>query len=152
MRTWKDLGIDVQDQSSGKKKTYCPKCRDSRSNKRDKSLSIDFEKKAYHCHYCGFSGYLYDDKEMFTKTEKTYVRPKWENKTKISDEVVKYFESRGISQKTLERVRITSGTEYMPQLGKKAGVMCFNYFLDGELVNVKYRTRDKNFKLVSGLK
>ena len=30
--------------------------------------------------------------------------------------------------------------------------MAFNYYLDGELINIKHRTRNKDFKLVSGAK
>lgn len=29
-------------------------------------------------------------------------------------------------------------------------VICFNYFRDGILVNTKFRTGDKHFKLISG--
>ena len=38
----------------------------------------------------------------------------------------------------------------MPQDKKEVGVIEFNYFLDNELVNIKYRTRTKGFKLFSG--
>ena len=39
----------------GKKKQFCPECHANRTNKRDKSLSVDWEKCIAHCHYCGKS-------------------------------------------------------------------------------------------------
>ena len=35
----------------------------------------------------------------------------------------------------------------MPQAGKEMNTVQFNYFRDGELINVKYRTGDKKFKM-----
>jgi len=72
------------------------------------------------------------------------------NDNQLSDKAVKYFNERGITQKTLIRNKITEGEEYMPQLNKKVNTIQFNYFREGELVNVKYRDAKKNFKLVKG--
>jgi twinkle protein len=36
----------------------------------------------------------------------------------------------------------------MPQDQKEHRVICFNYFLDGELINIKFKTSDKKFKMV----
>ena len=45
---------------------------------------------------------------------------------------------------------MTEGLEWMPQKNGNANTVQFNYFLNGELVNTKFRTGDKCFKLVSG--
>ncbi len=45
---------------------------------------------------------------------------------------------------------ITESREWMPQWGAEGDVVCFNYFRDGELVNIKFRGPDKSFKMVSG--
>lgn len=84
----------------------------------------------------------------FRSMEKEYVRPAFSNKTDLTKDVVDWFASRGISQNTLIKLRITQSTEWMPGVEKKVGVICFNYFRDGKLVNIKFRDRDKNFKLV----
>jgi twinkle protein len=38
----------------------------------------------------------------------------------------------------------------MPQSGKKQKTINFNYYRDNSLINIKYRTADKHFKMVSG--
>ena len=38
--------------------------------------------------------------------------------------------------------------EYMPQVSKERQVICFNYYRDGELINIKYRDGEKIFKQV----
>ena len=43
--------LDIK--NDGKKKQFCPECHANRTDKRDKSLSVDWEKCIAHCHYCG---------------------------------------------------------------------------------------------------
>ena len=47
MRNFSALGIDVFNRTSGKVKTYCPWCRDQRTNKHDKSLSVNIDTGLY---------------------------------------------------------------------------------------------------------
>jgi len=47
-------------------------------------------------------------------------------------------------------MRVYSDVEYMPQFNKEVDVICFPYFLNGKLINIKYRGPNKSFKLVSG--
>lgn len=149
---YKNLGIDIPyRRMGGKVKTYCPKCRDMRHNKKDKSLSVNLDEGLYKCHYCGWSGCA-KKPESYKKmnVDKLYTKPEWKNNTKLSDKLVRWFEARQIMQPTLSKMQISEGEEYMPQKGKKCNTLQFNYFKDGELINVKYRTGDKCFKLVSG--
>lgn len=132
--------------NSGEVQTTCPKCSHTRKKKLDKCLSVNLSTQVFICHHCGWSGGEPMQKEYIPKP-KEYVKPVWSNKTQLSDKLVKWFESRGIRQKTLTDARITEGLEFMPQTGKEANTVQFNYFLNGELINVKYRTADKNFKL-----
>ena len=37
--------------NNGKKKQFCPKCHENRTDKRDKSLSVDWKLCIAHCHY-----------------------------------------------------------------------------------------------------
>ncbi len=53
---------------------------------------------------------------------------------------------------TLSHWKVGESTEYFPQVNKKRKAINFNYYLDNELINVKYRDGQKNFKLVSGAK
>ena len=44
MKTYRDYGIELSTKGRhGNVKTYCPKCRDTRSDKRDKSLSVNLD-------------------------------------------------------------------------------------------------------------
>lgn len=143
---WNSININTNGRSSGKIKTTCPQCHNRRSNKRDKSLSVDINEGLYHCHYCGWSGSV---KESKRKMKKEYTIPTWNNGTELSENAVKYFESRLIPQNILKLMRVTEGEEWMPQANCKMNTIQFNYFLNGELVNVKYRTGNKYFKLTS---
>lgn len=145
-------------------RSICPFCNSIRTNKKDKCLSIDTDSGAYYCHYCGSKGYfksrmaevLSREIKLFKPKKKMeYTKPKQKEKEKetvFSDTFIEYFKSRGISKDTLINARVTQETEFMPQVGRKIGCMAFNYYLDGELINIKHRTRDKGFKLVSGAK
>lgn len=151
--------------SSGKKRvrSICPFCNERRSNKKDKCLSIDTESGAYYCHYCNAKGYfkskldetLSKDRKLYKPKKMNFVKPKAKDKEKeqvFADSFLQYFQERGISKETLIKARVTQETEFMPQVGRKIGCMAFNYYLDGELINIKHRTRNKDFKLVSGAK
>jgi twinkle protein len=83
-------------------------------------------------------------------TDKDYIKPEWKNNILLSDKAVKWFESRGISQKTLVKTKITEAVEWMPQTNKEENTIQFNYFINNELINIKYRDGRKNFKLVKG--
>lgn len=69
---------------------------------------------------------------------------------KLSPEIIAYFEKRGISNNTLLRLDITESKEWMPKGGDNTRVICFNYYRDDELVNIKYRAKDKDFRLNKG--
>lgn len=135
------LGIRVK-AHRGDIKTQCPWCSDTRKNKREPCLSVNVEKGVYLCHHCGKSGAVMEDEIQYTVPTSTL--------TKVSDKIVNWFAGRGISNNTLLRYGITESIEYMPQVGDKRMCINFNYFLNGKLVNIKYRDGEKNFKLVSG--
>jgi twinkle protein len=131
----------------GRKSSTCPFCSHNRKKKTDKCVSLDWELGFYYCNHCGKSGQLHTYKKK--EQEVTYVKPKW-NRTELNDKAVKWFEGRGISQLTLNRLRVTGGNEWMPQTNKEEYTIKFNYFLNEELVNTKYRDGRKNFKLFKG--
>ena len=45
-------------------------------------------------------------------------------------------------------MRVSEGREWMPQTQKEENTIQFNYFINNELINIKYRDGRKNFKLV----
>lgn len=145
--------------TGGHVRAICPICHERRSNKKNKSLSIQVKDLAYKCHYCGAGGYLksrmndlIDKRQRNYKPKKmTYIKPKARDKeteTKFSDSFLEYFKSRGISKETLIEARVTQ--DVLEFNGKKKGYIGFNFYLEDELINIKRRTRDKQFTLEKG--
>jgi len=140
--TYEDYGIDIPNgKLHGEVTTTCPQCSAERKKKKDKCLSVHLDKQTWFCHHCGFKGFLKPDKNIVYKV------PEWSNRTELSDKVVKWFESRKISQGTLKRAKVTDGIEWMPKPNKEVNTIQFNYFREDKLVNIKYRDAEKGFKL-----
>ena len=136
--------IDVQ--KNGENLILCPVCSHTRKKKTLKCFSFNLSKNAGRCNHCGVV--LVSKLEQPLKlTQIEYKRPKWQNNTKLSDKLVKWFEARKITQYVLNDFKITEGLEWMPQTNKNENTIQFNYFRLGELINVKYRDGKKNFKL-----
>ena len=135
----------------GKKQGICPVCSHTRKpeNKKKKCASYDWERGLGTCHNCNTTFQLHTYKRK-GETERVYERPKDKVVKPPDSKVVEWFKSRGISQKTLTDLRVGEGSEYMPQTGKAENTIKFNYFMGGDLINIKYRDGRKNFKLYKG--
>lgn len=162
------FGIDVSRLNSHatNAKTYCPQCHDQRHNRRDKSLSVNMQTGMFKCHYCGFSGCAAVPTESekkqwmerqpwfrpapIRKQKPEYKRPIPKPHAPMSDRALKWFASRGISAETLTACKVTEGMEWMPQENRQMNTVQFNYYRDGQLINTKFRTGNKYFKLCSG--
>ena len=136
----------------GNKQGICPVCSPDRKpkNQKAKCASYDWDRGLGTCHNCNTSFQLHTYKRK-GKAEKVYIKP-----TPVaihSDpgmQVEDWFKTRGISHQTLIDLKVTEGPEWMPQTQKTENVIKFNYFMGGELTNVKYRDGRKNFKLYKG--
>ena len=137
-----ELGIELK-RSSGYVKTTCPKCSHQRKKKSDQCLAVDIDQGLYNCHHCGWSGNVKFEKK------KKYIKPP-KVSADVNERVLEWFASRGITEPSVAHWKIGESLEYMPQVQKKRRCINFNYFRDNELINVKYRDAEKNFKLVSG--
>jgi len=130
------------------------------------SFNVSNEKGIYKCFGCGKSGdviqFIMDHQnksyyeaikllsekyniELETNTKK-YDRPV-QRLTKLSKSTINYFETRGISNNTLLRFNVTESTEWMPKAQAEVPAINFNYYRDEELINIKYRAKNKDFKL-----
>lgn len=165
---WRLYGIDIPSgRTSGNIKVFCPKCHDQRHDKTDRSLSCNLATGEFNCHYCNFKGVAKENTEEdkrkwmeqqawynpqpLKRERKEYRKPKPRPQSAMSDKALKWFAGRGISRATVEAMRITEGLEPMPQKeGQKWNTVQFNYYKNGELVNTKFRTGDKCFKMVTG--
>ena len=135
----------------GKTQGTCPLCSSTRKpeNQKQKCASYDWERGLGTCHNCDKSFQLHTYERKGT-SEKTYVKPEAFVVQEVGSKVEEWFKTRGISRKTLHELRVTEGSEYMPQTGKSENVIKLNYFMGDNLINVKYRDGRKNFKLYKG--
>lgn len=138
---------DIEVKKHGENQMPCPECSQTRRKKNNKCFSYNAEKELGYCVHCETSFVKHQPHE-----EKQYIKPaiQFQNFTKLSEKMVKYFASRGISQKTILQMQIGEKMEWMPQIEKESNCILFPYFKNSELVNVKYRDGNKNFKLSSG--
>lgn len=143
-----DLGIKLGGKTAGQIKTFCPKCHASRRNRTDRSLSVNITTGEYRCHSttCEWKGNVreYDSKKEFKKLEPGFI-PK---DSKPGEKMIGYFKSRGISAETVEHFMVYEKVDWIPAENANVTCVCFPYFRDADLVNVKYRSAKKNFKLV----
>ena len=170
-KTFADFGITIPyNRDSGNVKVRCPRCDEQRSDKTDKSLSVNLDEGVWLCHYCGWHGSLGGRKpegepngiyrtRRPAAPPKVYVKPEPLPEGGCSEGMVKWFTGRGISQATMERMHIAEARHRMQAGHDKEGhhhpegiVNCilFPFYVDGELVNIKYRSGAKAFQLVAG--
>lgn len=133
------LGIPLKPGMRGQVKTICPKCSHTRKpeNRNEACLSVNIDEGVYVCKNvggCDFRGSVNS-----SSGKKRYVKPVWNNITKLTDSHVAYWGKRGISQKTLQKLRMSEGAKWMPYPGYEIWTMQFPYIRSGEVVNVKYR-------------
>ena len=152
-----ELGIS----DNGKKKQFCPACHANRTNKADKSLSVDWDKCIAHCHYCGKSFFFGKTEKIGHEPQPKVVQPKAKgykklgkltNEEPVDENMRKWFEQRGIPAELAEAEGVVKACRKMPQTGNIENCIIFPYTVNGELVNRKYRDGAKNFMLESGAK
>lgn len=128
----------------------CPRCSDQRkpSNRKQKCMSVFWDTGLGQCNHCGERIQLHTYKK---KNEVViYEKPIIESRRPLSDKLLNYFASRGISKETVIHFGIRESKEWMPQTQKKENCILFDYYYNGELINTKYRDGRKNFKLFKG--
>lgn len=133
--------------NTGTAKLKCPACTDTRKNKQDRSLYVNFNSGIGKCFNDGCNALFFRYSIEKSIVNDNYVLPsqEWHNYTNLSDALVKYFEERKINQYTLKKFNITEERFYQPSHNKEVNNVVFNYFEGDVLVNKKYRSGDKKF-------
>tara|TARA_Y100001972_G_scaffold44996_1_gene55544 strand:+ start:1801 stop:3549 length:1749 start_codon:yes stop_codon:yes gene_type:complete len=147
MKSLQEYGIDLPQGSIGNHKAFCPQCRFDRKkiNKHDKPLSvtIDAGSAVWNCHNCGWSGGFNADQTIHP-IKKEFSRPKEPDQMIISEGIENFFRTRHISNKTVQAFGIYAEDQYIND--QKERCIAFPYRVDGELINVKYRSQNKQFR------
>lgn len=131
-------GINLYGRSTGKLKTYCPRCQERKGRKPStKDLSVNISDGWWKCHSssCDFSG------NVLNRESAKYERPTpLPNDPTIDPKLISFGRSRAISPATIKKLRWSV----------EKGAICFNYFFKGERVNYKRRIvteeGDKTFR------
>ncbi|PVX77188.1 DnaB-like helicase C-terminal domain-containing protein [Paraburkholderia unamae] len=150
MKTLIDYGIDVAGKHGVEVKTTCPQCSSSRKKKNYPCLNVNTEKGVWNCWHCGWSGTLQGGEWQKPEIRKVYSKPVFAPVEKPSEGLGAWFAKRGISAEVLQRNRISSGEAYFPQVEEERNCIMFPYYRGAEVVNVKYRTKDKLFRMSAG--
>jgi twinkle protein len=151
MNTFADFRISIPNGATQECDTTCPECSAQRKKKTARCLSVNVALGTWHCHHCGWSGGL----RQGTRNEKpAWNKPQFRRPAPIAENreptMLEWFQERGIPQAVLERNRISTARVYMPQVEDHVQAIAFPYFRADELLNVKYRDLDKNFRMETG--
>jgi len=151
MKNFSDFGIDLNGRSGEEVKTTCPQCSHTRKKKNYPCLNVNTEKGVWHCHHCGWSGGLGFGviNRSAPPNRRVYHRPEFRPAV-LSDNAITFLTKRGITTDVLIRNRIALERVWMPQIEEEVQAIAFPYFKAGEIVNVKYRDSQKNFRQVAG--
>lgn len=137
----------------GDYKTLCPNCAATRKsrNKHDTPLSVTIEPGGgfvFNCHNCGHSGGESgeDHQQNYRRPQREYRKPAPIEDPVQPDSLYAWFKkNRGIGEKTVNDFGIHKTDHFFPGLNRKESCIAFPYYKDRELVNVKYRTNNKDF-------
>lgn len=133
-----NLGIQVKS-NRVEQKCKCPNCVTlGKTNINDTCLSINLNTGLYNCHKCGWKGCAVEKEYKREEMQIIYKIPEKPNITKLSDEALKYFESRAIGQEVILENKIA--------MTKDGNGIVFPYFRNGQLINYKTRLlKEKKF-------
>jgi len=151
MQTYTDVGIDTRGKNSGEIKTTCPRCSHTRKKRNYPCLNVNLDEGVWHCWHCEWAGSLKQGEYSRPVITKTYRKPVFVGQVSgLPEKVAAWFVSRGITETVLRRNLIGHGTAYFPQVEEDRTCVLFPYRRKGEVVNIKYRTGDKHFRMEGG--
>lgn len=150
MKTFSDFGIDLGNRSGVEVKTICPQCSGARKKKNYPCLNVNTEKECWNCWHCGWAGTLKGGEWQKPEIRRVYAKPAFMPDATPNEKLEKWFAGRGITAEVLLRNRISRGEAYFPQVEEERPCIQFPHYRGSDVVNVKYRTHDKLFRMAAG--
>lgn len=145
---------------SKEQRVHCPECavrmpyKHAHSERTSKDLAVNIDLGTWMCHRCDWRGAL---KEIKIETNHKVFKPvpvKPRTKPCEEDKTFKMYEyfrvKRKIPKDILIRNKVALEKAYFAESKQEENAIVFNYFVDGILVNAKYRSMDKKFAQVKG--
>lgn len=137
--------IRLKNHDTGPHKTTCPRCSHTRKDKKDPCLWVNIQHEnlaLWKCHNCFWTGAAGDVASGEKREEKReYKKPEAPaTPAGMPANMLSYIHKRGITDEVIKRNRLYHENHSI----------CFPYYVHGELINVKYRTVDKKFRLAAG--
>ncbi len=148
----KEAGIKIGRFTSGQIKVKCPSCSHKAKHKNKTDLSVNISEGKWFCHNpgCNFVGGVGETEaaDEFDWSSDGVELPDYNpDDYPLTNEVVDWFLEQGISEDSLEINQIGSGEN------EHGRFITFPYFVNGEVVRVKYRMlEEKRFWQSTGLK
>jgi len=151
MKTFADFQIDLNGRSGEEVKTTCPECSHTRKKKNYPCLNVNTVKEVWHCHHCGWSGGLGSGvlNRSAPPGRRVYPKPEF-RPAPMTAKAMEWFATRGITTEVMIRNRISLERVWMPQIEDEVTAIAYPYYKGGEVVNIKYRDSQKNFRQVAG--
>jgi len=149
-----EQGIFLPHYDLGEHRIICPNCSSNRNKKYQKCLSVATTHDAilWFCHHCDWQGGSKENDVISTFSPK--LKSEWQqgafpSKQELAPVVpIISNENHDLSENSklwLQKRKISIDTAQVFKLFTKDHKLCFPYYLDNELVNVKSRTSDKKF-------
>jgi len=142
-----DHSIILNSYSVGEYRTRCPQCSPTRRKKNDPCLSVTVTHDSilWMCHHCEWNGGVKENTHLpirqprVVKEEPVELAPPIPIVSNANHDLsqgsIAWLNNRKISQATAETFKLFT----------KDQKLCFPYYLDGDIVNIKSRTKDKRF-------
>ena len=140
-----EQGIHLNGYYEGDHRTRCPNCSPHRKKKNDPCLSVTVSNDSilWMCHHCDWTGGVKEGSYNNRFTQAAEPMPRLATPIPIvsnanhdlSQGSINWLHNRKISQATAETFKLFT----------KDQKLCFPYYLDGDIVNIKSRTKDKKF-------
>jgi twinkle protein len=153
---WGAHGIDLPPGASGEVRVTCPECSPQRAKRHDRCLAVNVDKGTWVCHHCGWTGGLAPDADGYgaPPPRPAPQRPAYRPAVAASLPTAKahgwIVAERGIPTAISVAAQVEARKVWMPGTEGEVWAMAFPYFRDGAVVNVKYRTIAKAFRMEKG--